>query len=48
MGQACCGDEQNNTVQRELDLSKKVAAKDHKLLLLGPGSSGKSTFFKQV
>jgi GTPase SAR1 family protein len=44
----CCGDERNNQVGRELDADKKAASKDHKLLLLGAGSSGKSTFFKQL
>merc|ERR1719491_1644826 len=44
----CCGDAQNRLVNAEINLSKKAAARDHKLLLLGPGSSGKSTFFKQL
>merc|ERR1719295_1290059 len=48
MGTCCVSDRRDHDVQKELDLSKRVAAKDHKLLLLGPGSSGKSTFFKQL
>jgi len=48
MGAACCGDPTDNSVQRDLNRDKRVASKNHKLLLLGPGSSGKSTFFKQL
>merc|ERR1719295_435999 len=48
MGTCCVSDRRDHDVRRELDLSKRVASKNHKLLLLGPGSSGKSTFFKQL
>ena len=44
----CCGDPQNSAVDAELIDARKKASKDHKLLLLGAGSSGKSTFFKQL
>eukprot|EP01084_Bolivina_argentea_P021020 39042_1 len=45
----CCNsDPQDAMVQAELDADHKKANRDHKLLLLGAGSSGKSTFFKQL
>lgn len=44
----CCGDPQSSMVDAELQDARKKASKDHKLLLLGAGSSGKSTFFKQL
>lgn len=44
----CCGDAQNRRVEDEIAVAKRKASKDHKLLLLGAGSSGKSTFFKQL
>ncbi|ETO29457.1 hypothetical protein RFI_07664, partial [Reticulomyxa filosa] len=48
MGACVGGDETNRTVQREIDHDKAVETKVHKLLLLGAGGSGKSTFFKQL
>mmetsp|Transcript_56274 Transcript_56274/g.89641 ORF Transcript_56274/g.89641 Transcript_56274/m.89641 type:complete len:363 (-) Transcript_56274:393-1481(-) len=44
----CCGDPTNKKVHEELIQAKTDFVKDHKLLLLGAGSSGKSTFFKQL
>jgi len=48
MGSCCVTDRMDHQVQRELDAHKRQLSKDHKLLLLGAGSSGKSTFFKQL
>jgi len=50
MGSLCGTEEQKITagIEREIDLHSKEASKTHKLLLLGPGNSGKSTFFKQL
>jgi len=48
MGSCCVSDRLDHEVQKELDAHKRQLSKDHKLLLLGAGSSGKSTFFKQL
>eukprot|EP01083_Nonionella_stella_P072333 194952_1 len=47
MGQ-CNVDAQDRLVQTELNEAKRDLAIDHKLLLLGAGAGGKSTFFKQL
>ncbi|ETO34049.1 hypothetical protein RFI_03045 [Reticulomyxa filosa] len=38
----------NKTVQEEIEKDKQSSSKKYKLLLLGAGNSGKSTFFKQL
>jgi len=48
----CCAtspdDYLNSQVRRELDAAKETHKRRHKLLFLGSGGSGKSTFFKQL
>lgn len=44
----CMGDARNLAVNAEIEQDRRAQLKDHKLLLLGAGSSGKSTFFKQL
>ncbi|ETO21010.1 Guanine nucleotide-binding protein alpha-3 subunit [Reticulomyxa filosa] len=47
----CMSDSQDTTdrnVEREIEKDKKQDTRAHKLLLLGAGGSGKSTFFKQL
>jgi len=41
-------EKRNNALERELKLANKNARAEHKILLLGPGESGKSTIFKQM
>eukprot|EP00954_Amorphochlora_amoebiformis_P030468 1394725-Amorphochlora_amoeboformis.AAC.1 len=41
-------DEVDRKIQRELALESEESEQIHKLLLLGAGQSGKSTFFKQT
>ncbi|ETO36959.1 GTP-binding alpha subunit [Reticulomyxa filosa] len=48
MGACASRNETDIQVQKEIDHDKKSEARAHKLLLLGAGGSGKSTFFKQL
>ena len=49
MGCSCCGaDPKTREWNRELQTDAIVDRKQKKLLLLGPGNSCKSTFFKQL
>ncbi|ETO13745.1 GTP-binding alpha subunit [Reticulomyxa filosa] len=41
-------DERDREVEREIERDKLLETKVHKLLLLGTGGSGKTTFFKQL
>ncbi|KIH68278.1 hypothetical protein ANCDUO_01386 [Ancylostoma duodenale] len=47
----CCSggkDEHTKTIERELHNERKILRRQVKILLLGSGESGKSTFIKQM
>merc|ERR1719419_780386 len=48
MGSACCKTDESHRIDEGLGSDKSADREIKKLLLLGAGSSGKSTFFKQL